>query len=110
MDVCDNEKYQIGSTGKQVENIAYRSRMPNVPHLFADSDINIYWHGLFGKGNLLTIGYENLYLHSFSYYSQAVGKKSDFVVPNQFSHNLTLTYSMQNGRYNFTLECRNLTD
>ena len=48
--------------------------------------------------------------HSFSYYSQAVGKKSDFVVPDQFSHNLTLTYSMQNGRYNFTLECRNLTD
>lgn len=110
MDVRDNEKYQIGSTGKQVENIAYRSRMPNVPYLFADSDINFYWHGLFGKGNLLTIGYENLYLHSFSYYSQAVGKKSDFVVPDQFSHNLTLTYSIQNGRYNFTLECRNLTD
>lgn len=110
MDVRDNEKYQIGSTGKQVENIAYRSRMPNVPYLFADSDINFYWHDLFGKGNLLTIGYENLYLHSFSYYSQAVGKKSDFVVPDQFSHNLTLTYSIQNGRYNFTLECRNLTD
>lgn len=110
MDVRDNEKYQIGSTGKQVENIAYRSRMPNVPYLFADSDINFYWHGLFGKGNLLTIGYENLYLHSFSYYSQAVGKKSDFVVPDQFSHNLTFTYSIQNGRYNFTLECRNLTD
>lgn len=110
MDVRDNEKYQIGSTGKQVENIAYRSRMPNVPYLFADSDINLYWHDLFGKGNLLTITYENLYLHSFSYYSQAVGKKSDFVVPDQFSHNLTLTYSLQNGRYNFSIECRNLTD
>ena len=110
MDVRDNEKYQIGSTGKQVENIAYRSRMPNVPYLFADSDINLYWHDLFGKGNLLTVTYENLYLHSFSYYSQAVGKKSDFVVPDQFSHNLTLTYSLRNGRYNFSIECRNLTD
>ncbi len=110
MDVRDNEKYQIGSTGKQVENIAYRSRMPNVPYLFADSDINLYWHDLFGKGNLLTVTYENLYLHSFSYYSQAVGKKSDFVVPDQFSHNLTLTYSLRNGRYNFSFECRNLTD
>ena len=65
---------------------------------------------MFGKGNLLTVTYENLYLHSFSYYSQAVGKKSDFVVPDQFSHNLTLTYSLRNGRYNFSIECRNLTD
>lgn len=38
-----------------------------------------------------------------------MGKKSDFVVPDQFSHNLTFTYSMQNGRYN-SPECRNLTD
>ena len=57
-----------------------------------------------------TVTYDNLYLHSFSYYSQAIGKKSDFVVPNQFSHNLTVSYSIQKGRYNFSFECRNLTN
>lgn len=28
----------------------------------------------------------------------------------QFSHNLTLTYSMCRGRYNVSLECRNFTN
>ena len=35
---------------------------------------------------------------------------SDYMVPTQFSHNLTLTYSLDNGRYNFSVECRNFTD
>ena len=110
MDVRDNEEYQIGSMGNSVKNLAYKSRMPNVPYIFSDSDINFYWHGLLKKGNVLTVTYDNLYLHSFSYYSQAIGKKSDFVVPNQFSHNLTVSYSIQKGRYNFSFECRNLTN
>ena len=36
--------------------------------------------------------------------------KGEYVVPNQFSHNLTLSYSLQNGRYNISFECRNFTD
>ena len=31
-------------------------------------------------------------------------------MPTQFSHNLTLSYSVKGGRYSFALECRNLTD
>ena len=31
-------------------------------------------------------------------------------VPEQFSHNLSLGYSIKNGRYNFSLECRNFTN
>lgn len=55
--------------------------------------------------------YDNQYMHSFSYYSQAVGSKNnDFMVPDQFSHNLTLSYSLKNGRYNLSFECRNFTN
>lgn len=31
-------------------------------------------------------------------------------VPEQFSHNLGITYSIKNGRYNLSLECKNFTD
>ena len=31
-------------------------------------------------------------------------------VPNQLAHNLALTLSLMNGRYNLTFECQNLTD
>lgn len=110
MDVRDNERYQIGSTGTSVENLGYRSRMPNVPYRFADFDANFYWYDLGRRGNLLTLTYDNQWTHSFSYYSEVIGSSSDYIVPNQFSHNLSLTYSLKNGRYNFSVECRNLTD
>lgn len=110
MDVRDNEKTQIGSSGNAVENLAYKSRMPNVPYRFADYDVNFYWRDLGRRGNLLTLTYDSQYTHSFSYYSQAIGKNSDYYVPNQFSHNLTLSYSLKHGRYNISFECRNFTD
>ena len=110
MDVEDNERLMTGSTS--VANPMYGSRMPNVPYQFADSDVNFYWHDLGGKGNVLTLTYDNQYLHSFCYYSDGLSavNLSDYMVPTQFSHNLTLSYSICRGRYNFSLECRNFTD
>lgn len=107
MDVRDNQKMAIGTNQP---NLAYNERMPNIPYMFADSDISLYWHNLFEKGNTLTFTYDNQYLHSFSYYSQVIGSSSDYIVPNQFSHNITLSYSIKKGRYNISFECRNLTD
>lgn len=110
MDVRDNERYQIGSSGNEVENLGYRSRMPNVPYRFADFDANLYWHNLGGQGNVLTLTYDNQWTHAFSYYSEVIGSSSDYIVPDQFAHNLSLSYSLKNGRYNFSVECRNFTD
>lgn len=108
MDVRDNMEKSISGSA---ENLAYKERMPNLPYMFADSDITFYWGDLGRKGNLLTVSYDNQYLHSFSYYSSRIGSnKGDYVVPNQFSHNLALSYSLQKGRYSISLECRNFTD
>lgn len=108
MDVRDNMEKSISGNA---ENLAYKERMPNLPYMFADSDITFYWGDLGRKGNMLTVSYDNQYLHSFSYYSSRIGSnKGDYVVPNQFSHNLALSYSLQKGRYNISLECRNFTD
>ena len=108
MNVCDNMRQAMGSTAA---NINYKERISNLPYLFADSDINFYWHDCLRKGSVLTVTYDNQYLHSFTYYSAKLGSnKGDYVVPDQFSHNLTLTYSLGRGRYNFALECRNFTD
>lgn len=110
MDVRDNEKYQIGTTGGAVENLGYKARISNVPYRFADYDVTFYWHRLGGRGNLLTLTYDSQYTHRFSYYPEIFGSVNDFYVPNQFAHNLTLSYSMKEGRYKFSLECRNLTN
>ncbi len=92
-------------------NLSYGQRMPNLPYLFADSDINFYWVGLGRKANTLSVTYDNQYTHKFCYYSSVIGSNSDeYMIPNQFAHNLTLTYSIGNGRYNVSFECRNFTD
>lgn len=110
MDVRDNEKYQIGSTGHAVENLGYKARISNVPYRFADYDVTFYWHKLGGKDNLLTLTYDSQYTHRFSYYPEIFGSTNDFYVPNQFAHNLLVSYSLKGGRYNFSFECRNLTN
>lgn len=98
MDVRDNMKTSISGSA---ENIAYKERMPNLPYIFADSDVTFYWRDLGRKGNALTVSYDNQYLHSFTYYSSKIGSnKGDYVVPSQFSHNLSLSYSLRDGRYN----------
>ena len=108
MDVRDNMKTSISGSA---ENIAYKERMPNLPYIFADSDVTFYWRDLGRKGNALTVSYDNQYLHSFTYYSSKIGSnKGDYVVPSQFSHNLSLSYSLRDGRYNLSFECRNFTD
>lgn len=108
MNVRDNVKTVTSGTSQ--ESLTYGARMPNLPYQFANSDVTFYWRNLWKKGNTLSVTYDNLYMHSFPLYSEAVGSESEFVVPTQFSHNLTLSYGIQNGRYNISFECRNLTN
>ena len=108
MNVRDNVKTVTSGTNQ--ESLTYGARMQNLPYQFANSDVTFYWRNLWKKGNTLSVTYDNLYMHSFPLYSEAVGSESEFVVPTQFSHNLTLSYGIQNGRYNISFECRNLTN
>ena len=107
MDVRDNvEKTQTGQ-----ESLTYGARMPNLPYRFANSDISFFWRNLWKKGNTLTVTYDNMYVHGFPLYSEALGAvETKDIVPTQFSHNLGITYSLKNGRYNvsfskFAEEC-----
>lgn len=108
MNVRDNMKTSISNSET---NLTYGERMPNLPYLFADSDVSFYWRNLWKKGNTLTVTYDNQYLHSFTYNPSNLGaNKGGYVVPDQFSHNLALSYSFRKGRYNLSFECRNFTD
>ncbi|MDE6489045.1 MAG: ligand-gated channel protein, partial [Paramuribaculum sp.] len=66
MNVRDNMRTAQGSTA---ENLSYRERMPNLPYMFADSDLSFYWHGLGRKSNVLTVTYDNQYTRKFCYYT-----------------------------------------
>lgn len=107
MEVLDNMRTSLGSN---TPNLVYRRQMPNLPYLFADSDLTLRWTDCLSTGNELTLTYDNQYLHSFSYYSSAIGNNRDeYIVPTQLSHNLTLGYSI-NRRYHLSIEARNFTN
>ena len=108
MDVRDNMELALGSS---MPNLGYGDRMPNIPYLFADSDVTFTWRDFLHKDNTLSLTYDNQYLHNFYYYSSRIGTNRDeYMVPSQFSHNLSISYTLQGGRYNISVECRNLTN
>ena len=108
MRVLDNMKSAMGSS---VPNLGYGEVMPNVPSLFADFDATVYLHGVLGKGSVLSLGYDGTFVQEFCYYSAKIGaNKGDYTVPDQLSHSISLACSMDDGRYNVALECRNVTD
>lgn len=108
MDIRDN--MPKGSDGI-TPNLAYGQRMPNLPYFFTDMDAALYFPKLGGRFNMLTISYDNRFTRSFCYYSSNIGTNaSDYMVPNQWEHNVSVSYGMLRGRYTVSLECRNLTD
>ena len=109
MDVRNNERYVAGGTLQ--ESLTYKARIPNQPYLFASSDLTFTWKDCIWKGNDLVLSYDNFYMHSFPLYWETVGSASSKKrVPSQFSHNVSLSYSIGDGKYSISLECRNLTD
>lgn len=109
MDVRDNVKTL--NEGSAQANLTYGDRIPNQPYLFANTDLSLTWNNCGAKGNTLTFTYDNYYQKEFPLYSESLGaKESKDFVPEQFSHNISLTYGLKKGRYNFSFECRNLTD
>ena len=108
-DSRDDEKTR--AEGTQQAALTYGQRIPNQPYRYANFDASLFWHDLLGKGNVLSLSYDSYYQHEFPLYWEAFGNpETKRRVPTQFSHNLTLSYSVKGGRYSFALECRNLTD
>lgn len=109
MDVRDDVKTVSG--GSNQASSTYGGRMPNQPWMFANSDVALHWRNFLRRGDRLTIAYDNSYMHSFPLYSENNGSaQSKMVVPMQFSHNASISYSLRGGKYNISFECRNLTD
>ncbi|HKG05883.1 MAG TPA: TonB-dependent receptor [Pedobacter sp.] len=102
-------------TGKyyEKESDVYLDRMPNIPYLFGNADVSGSFRNVFGKGNNLTVGYNLLYVNEFWWEWPSLGTPTSEYkgsIPFQLTHDVNFVYSMKNGRYNVSLEARNLAD
>ncbi len=87
----------------------YRDQMPNIPYLFGNADVSVSLKNVGSAGNNLNISYNILYVHEFFLYWPSRGGDK-LSIPGQLSHDVSLVYSLKNGRYNAGLEARNITN
>lgn len=100
-------------TGVEKPSIVYRDQMPNIPYYFWNADVSFSFKDIGGRHNSLNIGYNLQYVDSFWLYWPSLGTGNTtekLVTPIQISHDVNAVYSLKNGRYNISLEARNITD
>lgn len=113
--IVDNAPYYYDtggyvSTGKK-ENFNYKDRLPNIPYLFGNVSVGMRFRNVIADKSELTIDYELNYVHDYFLSWPALGTKdTKALIPEQLSHNVSLGYSLHNGRYNVTLECANIAN
>lgn len=86
----------------------YDDRIPNIPYFFGNADASYNFFNILGKKNTLSVGYNLHYIHKF--YKEWQSEGGEISIPEQFSHDINLTYTLKDGRYNFAFEARNFTD
>ena len=104
----NRQQYEKGAVR---ENILYLSRVPNEPWLYGNADFSIGKDNLVGKDTRVQFNWFTQFINDYSVtWSKLGDKTTKAYIPRQFVHNATLTYSMHKGRYNVSLESRNLTN
>lgn len=87
----------------------FEDRIPNQPWLFGNADLGLGKNDLFGKDTRLQFNWFTQYTHWFYLNWPSRGfTEGKSRIPTQTIHNVTLTYSFQQGRYNLSLESRNI--
>lgn len=103
-----NESYN--NAGYQ-KNYQYGFRLPNTPYLFGNANAGVSFKDVFTKRSRLGINYYfNFVEQYFLSWAELGSTDTKKVIPMQTSHNIELTYSLADGKYNIAVECRNFTD
>jgi outer membrane receptor protein involved in Fe transport len=108
-DLRNTSKHEPGSTAISP---LYKAPLPNIPIFFGNADIglNLSKIGL-SKTNPLNLTYYLNFVDTYYLKWPSLGYSWDKnEIPSQLSHDITLGYSLKNGRYNISAECRNITD
>lgn len=113
--IKDNQKYeekQNSLVGDDIfENVNYKRRLPNIPYFFGHGDIGLRFQDIGMKDSELSLDYSIHYVWKYYLSFPGLGAASSKkVIPEQTSHDASVGYTMQSGKYSIILECTNFTD
>lgn len=106
IDLRDNNKWRNGIKG--TANTQYKIRLPNEPYLFGNLSLSYKKEELLKKEDHFSITANQNYVHSFYYKWENLAAKNKGQVPEQWTTNLDIVYSLKNGKYNTSFGISNL--
>ena len=111
--IIDKEKFLSSTnlTGTTTSpNLGYGYRIPNMPYLFGNADVGYTFDNVGTANNTLSINYSLNFVEKYYLTPQHLGTGNQDEIPTQIAHNLMANYAVKKGKYNISLECRNLAD
>ncbi len=91
-------------------NLGYGYRIPNTPYLFGNADLGYRFSLDNNHQNSLDISYSLNFTQNYYFTPYQLGANNQDVIPTQYAHNILANCALKNGRYNVSLECRNITN
>lgn len=89
----------------------YLNRVPNRPWLFGTAEVSYTFHDVCRKNSSLRLETSYQWVHWYYLTWEAYGsKESKAQIPAQHVVNVGVTYSLENGKYNVSVNCDNLFD
>ncbi|MFV0268863.1 MAG: TonB-dependent receptor plug domain-containing protein [Draconibacterium sp.] len=89
-------------------NTYYKAVVPNQPNLFGNVDAAYFFNDLGFSDGRLSLRYNLQYIHEFA--NDWGTYASALKIPTQWNHSFGVVYSWKQGRYNLSLDCRNILD
>ncbi len=106
-------KLSVGGniTYQYIEDKNIDQRIPNIPYTFGNFSLAYTLKKLFQSSGILNINLNSFYVEEFPFQSFIDGSSEErLFIPRQFSHNLNVSYSLKDGRYNISFLISNLTN
>ncbi|WP_372937364.1 TonB-dependent receptor domain-containing protein [Seonamhaeicola sp.] len=88
----------------------YKSTLPNQPTMFGQFNASYFVNNFWLDQSKLSFNYTLQYVDAFLYDYDAYQASNRAEVPEQVSHDFFLTYSWKHGKYNLSLDCKNILD
>ncbi|TRX60730.1 TonB-dependent receptor [Fulvivirga sp. M361] len=107
-DLRNNGKWVKGREGSQPDPF-YEDRIPNQPYLFGNLAASYNFSEVFSADDNFSISAIQNYVHEFFFnWPSLANSSTKAVIPTQFTSDLELVYTKNNGKYNLSFTAANI--
>ena len=107
-DSRNNSRYLNGVSG--IPDPYYNDRIANVPYLFANGSLGYTTNQLFQAKDTFSAHLSARYVYQYYLNWPSAAQNNKSIIPTQFTQNLDLSYSMNEGMYTVSFSAINLFD